>query len=506
MPLPEPARLLLPLLLALGGCATSSLELAAPRADRPWNPPLAADGRIAPGPALSDAPDYTLPPNPEAARPAPADMIAADHVYTLPELIDLAQSSNPRTRIAWNTARNAALATGIVRSLYLPQLAATAMGGLRWGHGGADAGLGGASETNHARGAVGLIWLQWLLFDFGGKQARVEAAEQTTIASNIALTAVHQLLIQEVSLAYYQYDAARQHVVNARQGLSNAGTLAEAANARWRHGQGTVVEVAQAAQNREQAKLALITAQGREQDNYLALITAMGISPLAQPRIAPAPPARLSPALEQPVERIVSEALARRPDVLAAYAAVQAEQARARAAETDFLPKIFVAGATSHSSGQSAITAVPAVGQQAPVVNLDSRRSGANVILGITVPLYDGGLRQAVRMQARNDAASAGERLENTRQEATRQIVAAQNALRTSLAANEAAQSLVKAARTTYEAALAAYRNGVGTLTEATLAQSQMLAAQNAYADSVSAARSAAVVLTVSMGRATAER
>ena len=178
----------------------------------------------------------------------------------------------------------------------------------------------------------------------------MQAAEQATIAGNVALTAVHQQLVQEVSVAYHGYIAARARTVNARQGLVNAGTLLDAANARYRQGQGTVVEVAQATQNREQARLATVTADGAEQDAYLALITAMGISPLAQPRIAALPDHALSPALAQPVEQIITDALARRPDVLAAYAAEQAEQA-ARAADSDFLPKVFLSASTSHTSG-----------------------------------------------------------------------------------------------------------------------------------------------------------
>lgn len=47
-------------------------------------------------------------------------------VYSLPELIDIAQSNNPLTRTAWNGARNAALTTGIAESAYLPKLRATA--------------------------------------------------------------------------------------------------------------------------------------------------------------------------------------------------------------------------------------------------------------------------------------------------------------------------------------------------------------------------------------------
>ncbi len=507
MPLPKtprlPARLCLPVLvLGLAGCAASSLDLAPPRADRPWIPPVDANGAIVSGPAQPDRPDarYTLPANTVAGALPQDPGIDPDHDYALAELIDLAQSANPRTRIAWNAARNAALATGITKSVYLPHLAATAMTGWQRGHGQSDIGLGTSSDSN-AHGTVSVLALQWLLFDFGGREARVQAAEQATIASGVALTATHQLVVQEVSVAYHACIASRTRTVNARQGLANAGTLLDAARARYKQGQGTVVEVAQATQNREQARLAAVTAEGAEEDAYLGLITAMGISPLARPRIAAMPDTPLAPDLAQPVEQIITDALARRPDVLAAYAAEQAEQAKARAADADFLPKVFVSAATSHTSGRSSITAVPAIGQQAATVNLNGSRSGSNIFLGVTLPLYDGGMRTALRMQAQNDAASAGERLSRAKQEATRQIVAARNALRSGMAANEAAAALLKASRTTYDAALAAYKNGVGSLTDATLAQSQMLIAQNAYADSIANARSAAAVLAVATGR-----
>ena len=59
MPLPETPRLSarlpwLALLLSLAGCATSSLDLAPPRPDRPWDPQVNADGAIIPGPARAD--------------------------------------------------------------------------------------------------------------------------------------------------------------------------------------------------------------------------------------------------------------------------------------------------------------------------------------------------------------------------------------------------------------------------------------------------------------------
>jgi outer membrane protein TolC len=53
-------------------------------------------------------------------------------VYTLSDLIDLAETNNPLTRTAWNAARDAALAVGIARSTYLPRLTVAALGGYQF--------------------------------------------------------------------------------------------------------------------------------------------------------------------------------------------------------------------------------------------------------------------------------------------------------------------------------------------------------------------------------------
>src|SRR5262245_15429870 len=50
-------------------------------------------------------------------------------VYDLPALIDMAQRSNPQTRIAWERARRAAAAVGLSQSAYFPYLVASARPG-----------------------------------------------------------------------------------------------------------------------------------------------------------------------------------------------------------------------------------------------------------------------------------------------------------------------------------------------------------------------------------------
>jgi outer membrane protein len=489
----------------LAGCATSSIDMAPESPDHPWQPKTDSTGAIVPGPATGSAgsvlaSNYQLPANPALAAVRPPPTLSQSHAYELAELIDLAESANPLTRIAWNDARNAALAAGITKGAYLPQLSIAAMGQYAATQGPNSSAFDGSSTNGSGHGATSVLSLQWLLFDFGGRAARVEAASQGSVMANIGFTAVHQQVIFDVSVAFYTYQAARARIATTRQGLDNAEAIFAAAQSRYKHGIGTVIEVAQANQNRAQAKLALVQAQGVESNAYLMLISAMGISPLSQPMIAVMPARTLPSPVNDSIERIVSDAIARRPDVLSAYAAERINFAKVKSAESEFMPKVFLSANGAYNTGSSSISAVPSIGQQLPTVNLSGGRYGGSVIVGVTIPLYDGGLRQAVLTQARNDADSASTRLARSREEAVRQIVTAQNTLQTSLAANAAASELLSAAQTTYDAAFDAYRQGVGSITDALLAQNQLLVAKNASADSYSGALSAAAALALATG------
>src|SRR5262249_24398971 len=74
--------------------------------------------------------------------------------------------------------RNAALATGIARSSYLPQLSVATMGGWQNGHLSSSTALGQAGADISHHGAISVVSLQWLLFDFGERAGVGEGGEE----------------------------------------------------------------------------------------------------------------------------------------------------------------------------------------------------------------------------------------------------------------------------------------------------------------------------------------
>ncbi len=472
------------LVAGLAGCATHSLNLAPPAPNTPW---------------VGDS--YVLPSNPNAVvdKPPPSDLDEA-HAYTLPELIDVAQMHNPATRVAWENARTAALSTGIAKATYLPNLSASVVGAYQTNHRTVTAEGTRLSGDSSAHGSISALSMQWLLFDFGERAATVAAAEQLTDMADIAFTAVHQQVIYRVSLAYYTYAAARARVKTAEQALVNAKKVEAAAEARYAQGIGTTIEVAQAHQLTAQAELGSVHAMGQEEDTFTALMGALGISPLTQLKVAELGQRTLSPDLNRPVQEVVSEALPRRTDVLGAFAAHQASLEKLRAAKAEFMPKVFLSGTASYSSNGFDIPTIPGFGQQPATVNIGGNSFGGTIILGLTIPIYDGGVRRALEYQAKSDIARTDALLEQIRDDATREIVAAGNGVKTSLAALSASRALASAAQTVFDAALDAYRNGVGSITDVTRAETQLLEANNASTDAYSQALTSAATLALAAG------
>jgi outer membrane protein len=147
-----------------------------------------------------------------------------------------------------------------------------------------------------------------------------------------------------------------------------------------KRGIGTAIEAAQARQATAQARLVMVQATGAAQNAYyLTLIYAMGISPLTQIKVADVSDRRLSPELAGSAEKIISVGLARRPDILAAYAAQKASLANVRAAEAEFFPKLFLAGTGSYNNGTLSVSGVPSIANVPSILNLSPKGFGATI-------------------------------------------------------------------------------------------------------------------------------
>lgn len=425
--------------------------------------------------------------------------VQAGRTYSLPELIDIAQRTNPATQAAWYRARAAAAGVGVVEATYLPQISANVLaGGVQ-----TSAPRGGVPEvvpagrlTATGATVVPNIAFEWLLFDFGRRDAARQVAIEATTGANIAFQGKHQQVIFEVTAAFYRYNAARADARIARERVTDAQTLRQIATARRSEGLGTEVDVAQTRQIEARAVFDRTLAENRERDTRAQLMRAMGLAPNTQMRVADIQGRRLPRNVPRDLDRLIEASVARRPDIQAALAAVRAADAGVDLVDAERRPRVLAVGEAGRSFGRLTLDDSRIPGQ----TSLSSSRPQSAIGVMLSVPVMDGGLRTARREQAMARAAAAERDLEVLRNLAATEIVEAYDLLQTSLSGFAAAGTLVEAAEETWKAVLGFYENGLASLTEVSVAKTAFNDAQRIRADARSNAFIAAAALAFSTG------
>jgi outer membrane protein len=420
-------------------------------------------------------------------------------VYELAELIDIAQRTNPETRMAWERAREAALGVGIAASAYEPVLAAKAAAGIQQV----------ASPLPRALAPAGFfvadrqyvhpsLTLSWLLFDFGGKEATLDATRQGLAAVNFGFNATHQRIVFDVTRAYYALNTMQGRVEVARASLALAQTLQDAAESRRGRGLATLPEVLQAREQRARAAYDLQESLAAETDARMGLLEAMGVRPTTAVSVASLAGRALPAAMEDTAEKLIDRALAQRPDLMARVATLRAREADIAKAESDFYPRVVLAGDLGQNIGRARTEGTPGW--------TSVNKPAYSAAISIEVPIFDGGLRRDRLGVARSERRIAEEELERARDQAVRQVVKAYEDLKVALRRREAAVALIAAAEKSHDAAIDSYRSGVATFVDVTNAQTALTKARTVDIETRSAAFTAAAALAFSTGDLAAQQ
>ena len=458
-----------------------------------------AGAAVAQAPPAPDRP-WPIPDRPAHGTPVDADAAEIDthKQYDLAELIDVAERTNPETREAWEQAREAAAAEGLVKSSYLPQLSLQALGGLEHTPLPAPKDLVPQGYfVSNAREFIPSIGIKWLLFDFGRRTALLSAARSDSFVANVAFTAAHEKLVYTVTKAYFDLGAARGRLRAAHKAVSTATSIEEAAVAKQTNGLATVVSVAQARRQSAQAWYQLAAAEGAERIGLANLVAAMGLHAGTSLSVLDSSQFPMPPGPQDSVAAAVDQALIHQPQIIAALGKVDSSEAMLESERRSYYPTIELAGRGFQNLGS-----VSSDGK--PYSTVD--KPGGDIMLSLSVPIFDGGMRASRISMAAAKMHEAQDKLAEARDATAQQVVKAYNALTTSLAEGEAAHTLSAAAHTAYDAALHAYRQGVGTYTDVATEENAVVQADTQVEDALANAHTAAAALAFAIGSGEADR
>jgi outer membrane protein len=416
--------------------------------------------------------------------------------YRLEELIDIAETNNPRTRIAWQAAKQAANRLGIARSDYFPQLAALALSGDQrvvepW-----PRPLGAASGYFLIEAPVleSGVELKYNVYDFGRRGARVEATKALRLAAVAAFQRTNQDVAFRVVTAYFNLITAQERLTASRQIVKTAQTTQEAAEAQLANGRSTLPDVLNARAAAAQAAYDLQASIGAVDATRVILRETIGVEP--SDAIVVEEPAGLPLPTEvgDSIENLVSTALKQRPDLQAIFEQLQASNAEFKAAKSEYLPTVSFAASAAQQS------LWPTINVPGPNPLGHSNETVWTAGLGIRWTIFDGGSRRNAVHLADSKRREAQEEKREKEDAIGREVWVAYVQFRTAVRQHEAADTLLKSASTSYDASLDAYRYGVKNLVDLVTAENQLAQARLALVQSRSSVRTNAANLDFATG------
>jgi outer membrane protein len=390
--------------------------------------------------------------------------IDGGHVYSLGELIDIAESNSPTTQAAWNRAKVTAASVGIAKSELYPTIIAAAAG---------RAYLNPLLYQTFVVQDLGVfdtrVHLAYTLVDFGARRTEISAAQAQLVAANLTFNNEHLDLIRQVSQAYFSLLGARGLREAAEVSLKDARTTETAAQERRKNGLATVPEVLEAKAATAKAAYDLQSAIGAERVEIGNLARAITANPVKPLQVEPLDQLKIPDKLDRSVQDAINTAFQDRPDLEADQARVRAAQAEVKHAQASYYPSLTLEG----SKGW-----IRAFGQQHGWPGLYAQTRTYDATLGLKWTVFDGLRREKSISQAKAEEKVATDEVRERQDEITNQVWNDYQNAATALEQRQAAAALLTASSESYSAALESYKDGVRNFLDVLTAESALAQAR----------------------------
>jgi len=279
----------------------------------------------------------------------PYDISDISRDMSLTELLDIALYNNPSTRASWNAAKAAAYEYRTSLAPYYPTI--DYFGSLS-----AQTNKGFPVAISNSQGIVTAptatiaeiyrtylineLSLNYLLLDFGGRDATAELALQTLYEANWN----HNLEMQEVMLsvlnAYTSYLGNKALVTANRQNLHDAEVALKASQVMKSAGLATLTDLLLSQSNVESTRASLIQAEGAEKTSLGELLIAVGLPPDSNISIEQLPQALPFIDISGGISELLEAAKQNRPDLGAAIAVIKQQEAQLAISYSNGMPTL----------------------------------------------------------------------------------------------------------------------------------------------------------------------
>ncbi len=385
--------------------------------------------------------------------------VTADTSVTLAQIVDIALANNPATRKAWLAAREAQANLGSAQSAWYPEIDLNAPLSRTQNT--------SANSVSRQTSFAPALSLSYLLFDFGGREATVEGARQTLIASDYLHNQAIQDVVLRVEEAYYNYLDSKALLSAQEATIKERQTQLDAANARHDAGVATIADVLQARTAFSQAELTRESIEGNLRTIEGSLATSMGLPATAHFNLGSLPLDVPSQQVSQHVEDLITQAVSTRPDLAAARAEGERARIHVRVVRAGYLPSLSLTSSLGRSFYNGGFQATP-----------------YSAGVSLRFPLFTGGRNTYDVRAAELESQIAAENVRSVEQNVNLQVWTSYFTLQTATQRLGTARDLLASAQESADVAQSRYRAGVGSILDLLTAESAL---ENARAQEVQA-------------------
>lgn len=376
----------------------------------------------------------------------------------LVELVDIALHNNPSTRQAWDAARASEAKKRQAESALYPQVTASAS---------IEKERIIATQGKYKVDSLGYgpsVDITYLILDFGGRAANIDAAYEAMIAANFQFNQAFQDLLLAVETSYYELHSSYSNLKAAQADLENAKTSFVAARQKYEVGLVARLDMLQAKSNYENALFNLEVAKGEVKTAKANLAKTIGFP--ADTPFEIAEPAKEIPTKidERSVTSLIKEAIEKKPDISALRASLRAKQSLVKAAKSELWPKL-------NGSGSAGAMWHKLPGDQ---ISENEHEHGYTAGLSFDWDVFDGFYNLNKAREAQIEAEAERSKLIQAELEASADVWIKYYDFRTAVQKLVFSESFLDTSKNAYDLALESYKAGLKSILDLLDAESKL--------------------------------
>jgi outer membrane protein TolC len=392
----------------------------------------------------------------------PCQTKAYNRPLSLLEVTEAALCHNPNTKEVYANAKIQAAEVGVARSLFFPSLrdtVAVTENQIR-------------SQTrgqNSFRNTQNQIVASYLLYDFGGRDANLENANQLLKAASATQDAIVQRVLLSAVNAFYQVHANKAILKASIESERLFEESFKAAEAKYNEGIATPADKLQVNTSFANATLTRLTNEGLLRIAYGNLATIMGASPGTPIEIIENDMDVIPEFIDHDIQALIEQAIIQRPDLIATESELKASLANIESVKAEAKPKVKIEASNQYDSETIFLRDINA----------------SQVGISVTIPFFEGYKPSYLIRSAEATAELKASKRDQLRLQVSLDVWTAYQNLKTANESTKASQILLTSAEESSHVALGRYKEGVGNIIDTLNAQSALASAKQQKIQSI---------------------